>query len=95
MINLFDIDAPQPLIILRGEYGIITGDSSIIASPNAKSGVVFILSDEQNKITAMGHIDDHQDFAENIEKILAEMAAAGANLQNLKCNLIENDQASY
>lgn len=95
MINLFDIDTPQPLIILRGEYGIISGDSSIIASPNAKSGIVILLSDEENKITAMAHIDNHQDFEESIKKILAEMASTGANLEKLKCNLIENDKPSY
>ena len=94
MLNLFDIDTPQPLIILRGEYGIISGDNTIIASPNAKSGTIFILSDTENKITAMGHIDDHQEFEPNIEKILQEMAKMGANLQNLKCNLIENDKPS-
>ncbi len=94
MLNLFDIDSPQPLIILRGEYGIISGDNAIIASPNAKSGIIFILSDVQNKITAMGHIDDHQDFEPNIERIIKEMADMGANIQNLKCNLIENDKSS-
>ncbi len=95
MINLFDVDAPQPLIILRGEYGIIKGENAIIASPNAKSGVVFILSDEQNEITAMAHFDNHQDFEKNLEKIFAEMAEMGADLHNLKCNLIENDKPNY
>ncbi|MBP7710210.1 MAG: hypothetical protein KA100_03985 [Rickettsiales bacterium] len=94
MLNLFDTDTPQPLIVLRGEYGIIKGDNSIIASPNAKSGVVFILSDAPNKITAMAHLDEHQDIEENIEKILAEMIELGADLKNFKCNLIENEKSS-
>lgn len=95
MLNLFDTDTPQPLIVMRGEYGIISGDNSIIASPNAKSGVVLILSDAPNKITAMAHFDTHQDVEENIEKILAEMLKLGAELKNLKCNLIENDKSAY
>lgn len=94
MINLFDVDSPQPLIILRGEYGIIKGDNEIIASPNAKSGIIFILSDEQNKVTALAHLDSHQDFEKNLKRILAEMAEMGANIHNLKCNLIENDKPS-
>jgi chemotaxis receptor (MCP) glutamine deamidase CheD len=92
MINLFDIDTPQPLIILRGEYGIIKGDESIIASPNAKTGLIFILSDTENKITAMAHIDNHQDLYQNLEKILSDLSEMGANMQNLKCNMIENDK---
>jgi chemotaxis receptor (MCP) glutamine deamidase CheD len=95
MQNLFDVDTPQPLIILRGEYGIISGDNAIIASPNAKSGVVFILSDVSNKITAMAHLDEEQNPEENIEKILSEMAKLGANLSNLTCNIVENDKSSH
>ncbi len=95
MLNLFDTDTPQPLIVLRGEYGIISGDNAIIASPNAKSGVVLILSDAPNKITAMAHIDEHQDPEKNIKKILAEMVKLGADPKSIKCNLIENDKPSY
>jgi chemotaxis receptor (MCP) glutamine deamidase CheD len=95
MLNLFNTDTPQPLIVLRGEYGIISGNNAIIASPNAKSGVVFILSDPQNKITAMAHLDNHQDVEESIKTIIAEMIEIGADPKNLKCNLIENDKPSY
>ncbi len=92
MINFFDEDTPQPLIVLKGEYGIISGDNSIIASPNAKNGVVMILSDAKNKVTALAHFDESQDFKENIENIIAEMIDAGADLANLKCNLTENEK---
>lgn len=95
MINLFDGDTPQPLIILRGEYGIIRGDNSIIASPNAKSGVIVILSDPENKIAALAHFDEEQDLKATIEKIISEMVELGANIQNIKCNLTENDQRNY
>jgi chemotaxis receptor (MCP) glutamine deamidase CheD len=94
MINLSEINSVQPLVILRGEYGIVKGDSAIIASPNAKSGVVLILSDQENKVTAMAHFDSEKNLEENLEEIFASLTKAGANLHNLKCNLIENDKSS-
>ncbi len=95
MINFFEDDTPQPLIILKGEYGIITGDNAIIASPNAKSGVVMILSDEKNKVTALAHFDENHDLSESLENIILEMVKAGAEIKNLKCNLTENDKRNY
>jgi chemotaxis receptor (MCP) glutamine deamidase CheD len=94
MINLLDITSSQPLIILRGEYGIVKGDDMVITSPNAKSGIVLILTDAENKITALAHIDTQENIEENIDKILNEMTEAGANIKNLKCNLIENEKPS-
>jgi len=94
MINLSEIGSVQPLVILRGEYGIVKGDNAIIASPNAKSGVVLILSDQENKITAMAHFDSEKNIEENLEKIFTDLTQAGANTQNLKCNLVENDKSS-
>lgn len=90
MINSSGISQSQPLVILKGEYGIVQGDNEVIASPNAKSGVVVILSDPENKIIAMTHFDCEENLEENLEAILSEMAELGANIQNLKCNLIEN-----
>ncbi len=90
MINLSDITSSQPLVILRGEYGIIRGDNAIIASPNSRNGVVLILSDKENKIAAMAHLDSEKTLEENLEKIFADLTQSGANIQNLKCNLVEN-----
>lgn len=90
MINSSGIPQSQPLVILKGEYGIVEGDNEVIASPNAKSGVVIILSDQTNKILGMTHFDCEENLEENLETILSEMATLGADIKNLKCNLIEN-----
>jgi chemotaxis receptor (MCP) glutamine deamidase CheD len=92
MINLAEIGTTQPLVILRGEYGIIKGSDSIIASPNAKSGVILILSDAENGITAMAHIDGDKNIETNLDKIISDLTLAGANIKNLKCKLIENEK---
>jgi len=89
MINLSDINSSQPLVILRGEYGIVKGENSLIASPSISSGIVVILSDEENKITAMAHFDGEKNLEENIDKVLSDLAANGAVIKNLKCNVIE------
>lgn len=94
MINLSELASSQPLIILRGEYGVIIGENALIASPNPKNGVLLVLSDSKNKITAMGHFDSEKNIEENLEKILEEMSKSGADILNLKCNLIENDRTS-
>jgi chemotaxis receptor (MCP) glutamine deamidase CheD len=93
MINLTDISSCQPLVVLTGEYGIVKGDESIIASPNAKSGVIVIISDQENKITALAHIEDEEKLDENLEKILADMIEMGANSNHLTCNIMENDKS--
>lgn len=90
MINPSIISQSQPLVILKGEYGLAKGDDEVIASPNAKSGVVIILSDSENKIIGMTHFDCEENLEENLEAILSEMAELGADIKNLKCNLIEN-----
>lgn len=92
MINLSDLTTSQPLIILRGEYGIIKGEHALAASPNPKNGVLLVLSDVENKITAMAHFDGEKNLEKNLEKIFDEMSKSGANISNLKCNLIENDR---
>jgi chemotaxis receptor (MCP) glutamine deamidase CheD len=93
MINLTDISSCQPLVVLTGEYGIVKGDESIIASPNAKSGVIVIISDQENKITALAHIEDEEKLDENLGKILADMIEMGANSNHLTCNIMENDKS--
>jgi chemotaxis receptor (MCP) glutamine deamidase CheD len=93
MINLTDISTCQPLVILSGEYGVVKGDDSIIASPNAKSGVIVIISDQENKVTALGHIEDTEKLDENLEKIIADMIEMGADLNHLTCNIMENDKS--
>lgn len=94
MINLSNIAIAQPLIILRGEYGIIKGDDALIASPNAKNGIVLILFDQKNKITAMAHFDNENNLEENFEKIFNELIEAGADIKNLKCNLMSKNHGS-
>jgi len=93
MINLTDISNSQPLVVLRGEYGIVKGDESIIASPNAKSGVIVIISDHENKVTALAHIEDAEKLDENLEKIIADMVEMGADSNYLTCNIMENDKS--
>ena len=93
MINLTDISTCQPLVVLRGEYGVVKGDESIIASPNAKSGVIIIISDQENKVTALAHIEDEEKLDENLEKIIADMLEMGADLNYLTCNIMENDKS--
>ncbi len=94
MINLSEITSAQPLIILRGEYGIIKGENSLIASPNAKNGIVLILSDIENKITALAHFDNESNLEENLEKVFNELTNAGASIKNLKCNLMTKGHGS-
>jgi hypothetical protein len=93
MINLTDISTCQPLVVLRGEYGVVKGEESIIASPNAKSGVIVIISDQENKVTALAHIEDEEKLDKNLEKIIADMVEMGADSNNLTCNIMENDKS--
>ncbi|MES2961953.1 MAG: hypothetical protein V4694_06170 [Pseudomonadota bacterium] len=93
MINLTDISTCQPLVVLRGEYGIVKGDESIVASPNAKNGVIVIISDPENKVTALAHIEEEDKVDENLERIIADMIEMGANSNHLTCNIMENDKS--
>lgn len=88
MINLSEISTSNPLVILRGEYGIIKGENALIAAPSVKHGMVLILTDEQNHITAMAQFDDEKYLEKNLEKILWDMGQNGADIKNLKCNLV-------
>ncbi len=92
MINLSEITNSQPLIVLRGEYGIVNGEDSLIAAPNPQKGVILILTDDVNKITAMAHFDCEENIEENIEEIIAKMLERGADLKNLKSHIVENDK---
>lgn len=92
MINLSEITNSQPIVILRGEYGIVTGTDSVIAAPNPQKGILLILSDAVNKVVAMAHLDCEENIENNIDKILSEMSAKGANISNIKSHIIENDK---
>jgi len=89
---LSEITNSQPLVILRGEYGIVSGHDSVIASPNPKKGVILILTDAINKIVAMAHFDCEENIESNIENVISEMVKQGANTANLKSHIIENDK---
>ena len=90
MINLSEISSHETLVILRGEYGVVKGENMLIASPNAKNGMVLIFTDTENKITAMAHLDSCENIKENIEKVFAELFKVGAKIENIKCNLYSN-----
>lgn len=92
MINLSEINSQNPLVILRGEYGIIEGENSLIAAPSVKRGSILILFDEINKISAMAHFDGDKNLENSLEIILKELLARGAVLQNLKYNLITKEE---
>lgn len=90
MINLSEISLSETLVILRGEYGIIKGEDILIGSPNAKNGIVLILTDTKSKITAMAHLDDYKNIEQNIEKFFTDIISVGAKVENIKCKLISN-----
>ena len=88
MINLSEISSSNPLVILRGEYGVVKGENALIAAPSIKHGMVLILTDETNHITAMAQFDDEKNLEKNFQKILNDLIASGADIKNLKCNLV-------
>ncbi len=88
MIDIFSIVSSNPLVVLRGEYGIIKGENSIIASPDAKSGIVILISDAENKVSAMAHVDNEENIDQVLEKVIKDLVANGAEIKNLKCNLM-------
>ncbi len=92
MINLSEITNSQPIVILRGEYGIVTGADSVIASPNPQKGLLLILSDQISKVVAMAHLDCEENIESNLDQIINEMIAKGANISNIKSHIIENDK---
>jgi chemotaxis receptor (MCP) glutamine deamidase CheD len=94
MINLSDISSSHPLIILRGEYGVVKGEDILIASPNAKNGIILIMFDQENKITAMAHFDSEDNLEENVEKVFNDIIEAGAEIKNLKCHLMSKNHGS-
>jgi mevalonate kinase len=92
MINLSEVTNSQPLVILRGEYGIVAGNDSLIAAPNPKKGVILILSDNINKVVSMAHFDCEENIEANIDNIIQEMTQQGAEISNLQSHIIENDK---
>jgi chemotaxis receptor (MCP) glutamine deamidase CheD len=52
-----------------------------------------IISDQENKITALAHIEDEEKLDENLEKVIADMLEMGADSNNLTCNIMENDKS--
>jgi hypothetical protein len=92
MINFSEINSQNPLVILRGEYGVTKEENSPIAAPNVKRGSILILFDEINKISAMAHFDGDKNLSENLDKLLQSFVASGAKLENVKYNLITREE---
>ena len=96
MIDLSDLTNHSPLVILRGEYGIVKGENSLLASPNAKNGIILILSSVENQMLVMAHFDDDDKIQANLEKILNEMLQAAGSIKNIKCNLMgKEDEKAF
>ena len=92
MIDLQNITQRKPEIVLRGEYGIVVGDSAIIA-PNAKNGKIVILFDTEKQIAAIAHFDNAEKVDENISNILDEMSQLGSEVKDTKCSIMEKESA--
>ncbi|NBV05731.1 MAG: hypothetical protein EBS06_00640 [Proteobacteria bacterium] len=90
MIDLNNISKEKPEIILRGEYGIVVGDSFIIA-PNAKNGKIVILVDIENQIAAIAHFDNSEKVNENLSHVLNEMRQLGSEIKDVKCSVMEKE----
>jgi len=90
MIDLTNITQKKPEIVLRGEYGIVVGDSLIIA-PNAKNGKILILFDRAKQIAAIAHFDNSQKIEENLNNILNDMVDLGSDLKDIKCSIMEKE----
>ncbi len=92
MIDLKDINKQKPEIVLRGEYGIVVGDSLIVA-PNAKNGKIIILFDTKKQIAAIAHFDNAEKVDENLSNILDEMSQLGSDVKDAKCSIMEKESA--
>lgn len=90
MIDLNKVTQNKPEIILRGEYGIVAGDSLIIA-PNAKNGKIVILFDAEKQIAAIAHFDNAEKAEENLINIFNEMRNLGSEIKDAKCSVMEKD----
>ncbi|MDX2082708.1 MAG: hypothetical protein SFV53_01805 [Rickettsiales bacterium] len=90
MIDLHNISQQKPEIVLRGEYGIIVGDSLIIA-PNAKNGKIVIMIDAEKQIAAIAHFDAAQKVEENMTNILNDMRKIGSEISEVKCSIMEKE----
>ncbi len=88
MLNLSKLMSSNTLIISEGEYGVIEGENSLIASSKSNSGIILVLTDKNKKITSMAHINDEESIEENLDRIFADMTSMGADIKNLQCNLI-------
>ena len=90
MIDLHNISQQKPEIVLRGEFGIVSGDSLIIA-PNAKNGKIVILVDPAKQIAAVAHFDNATKVEENMNNIFGEMKNLGSEIKDLQCNVMEKE----
>ncbi len=93
MIDLNNITKEKPEIVLRGEYGIVVGDSLIIA-PNAKNGKIVILFDTTKHIAAIAHFDNADKVEENLGNILGEMSELGSEAKDTKCSIMEKESGN-
>lgn len=92
MINLKDITKHKPEVVLRGEYGLVVGDSMIIV-PNAKNGKIVILLDVSKQIAAIAHFDNAEKVEENLTNILNEMSQLGSEIKDAKCSIMEKESS--
>lgn len=90
MIDLHNISQQKPEIVLRGEFGIVSGDSLIIA-PNAKNGKIVTLLDLTKQIAAVAHFDNAAKVEENMNNIFGEMKNLGSEIKDLQCNVMEKE----
>ncbi len=91
MIDLHDIAKKNPEIILRGEFGVVIGDSLIVA-PNAKNGKIIILFDTAKQMAAIAHFDSSENVEENVTNILNEMRQLGSEVKDVKCSVMEKEE---
>ncbi len=90
MIDLTNITEHRPDVVLRGEFGITSGDSMIIA-PNAKNGKIVVFIDAHKQVASIAHFDSAEKVEENISRIVDEMKNLGCDLKDVKCSIMEKD----
>lgn len=90
MIDLHNIATVKPEIVLRGEYGLVSGNNIIIL-PNAKNGKIVILFDTEKQIAAIAHFDGADKVEENLNNILNDMRQLGSEIKSTKCNVMEKE----
>jgi hypothetical protein len=88
MIDLKEILNKNPEVILRGEFGVVVGESLIVA-PNAKNGKIVIFFDQKNQIAAVSHFDSSEKLSENLTDIFQELTELGSDVKDLSTTILE------